>query len=153
MSLNDISATVIVKLGKGLEMFNQDIPVDDEIPSGLMPLREPTLFILLALAKGRRHGYAILKDVEALSEGRVLLSTGTLYGALSRLLQQAVIRKSADDCGEPGVDSNSRSDSVDVRVRKYYELTQFGRQVLQMEINRMVAILDAADRELGEQGI
>ncbi len=134
-------------------MFNQDLPVDEEVPPGLTPLREPTLFILLALSKERKHGYAILKDVEALSEGRVVLSTGTLYGALARLLEQGVIRKSADDCGKESSGSISRSGSAESRVRKYYELTQFGCRVLELEINRMSTILAAAARELGEQGI
>ena len=47
-----------------------------------LPLREPTFFILLSLSPGPKHGYAILKEVEALSDGRVRLSTGTLYGAI-----------------------------------------------------------------------
>jgi DNA-binding PadR family transcriptional regulator len=119
----------------------------------LTPLREPTLFILLALSKGRRHGYAILKDVEVLSEGRVVLSTGTLYGALARLLEQGVIRKSTSDSGGDRSGSKSRSGSANIRVRKYYELTQFGRRVLEVEINRMSTILATAARELGEQGI
>jgi DNA-binding PadR family transcriptional regulator len=134
-------------------MFNQDLPVEEEVPLGLTRLREPTLFILLTLSKGRKHGYAILKDVEALSEGRVVLSTGTLYCALARLLEQGVIQKSTDDSGGDSSDSKSRSDSADIRVRKYYELTQFGRWVLEVEINRMSTILVTAGRELGEQGI
>ena len=134
-------------------MTNQDLPVDQQVPSGLMPLREPTLFILLALSKGRKHGYAILKDVEALSGGRLVLSTGTLYGALARLLVQGVIHKSTDDSGEDSSGSKSRSGSADVRERKYYELTQHGRRMLEEEINRMGAILATANRELGERGI
>ncbi len=132
-------------------MFNQDMPIDEEVPTGLTPLREPTLFILLALSKERKHGYAILKDVEVLSEGRVVLSTGTLYGALARLLEQGVIRKTTDDIGSSG--SKNRSDSVDIRKRKYYELTQFGYRVLEAEIKRMGTILATAIRELGEEGI
>lgn len=134
-------------------MVNQDSPVDKEVPQGLTPLREPTLFILLALSKERKHGYAILKDVEALSKGRVLLSTGTLYGALARLLEQGVIRKSTDNSGEDGSDSKNRSGSADARERKYYELTQFGHRVLEGEINRMSMILAVVNRELGEERI
>jgi DNA-binding PadR family transcriptional regulator len=134
-------------------MFNQDLPVEEEVPPGLTPLREPTLFILLTLSKGRKHGYAILKDVEALSEGRVVLSTGTLYGALARLLKQGVIRKSTDGSGGDGSGSRSRSGSADIRARKYYELTQFGRLMLKAEINRISTIFAAARRELGEEGI
>ena len=51
-------------------------------------LSEPVVLILLSLAEQPRHGYSILKDVESVSGGRVLLSTGTLYGALQRLLDQ-----------------------------------------------------------------
>ena len=134
-------------------MSNQDFRVDEKVPRGLTPLREPTLFILLALSKGSKHGYAILKDVEALSEGRVVLSTGTLYGALSRLLDQGVIRRSTDDGEKDDSGSKIRSGSVDARERKYYELTEFGRRILDVEINRMRAILATAGRELGEKGI
>jgi DNA-binding PadR family transcriptional regulator len=134
-------------------MFNKNLPVNEDVPPGLTPLREPTLFILLALSTGRKHGYAILKDVEALSEGRVVLSTGTLYGALARLLEQGVIRKSTNDRGEDNSGSKSRSGSADVRQRKYYELTHFGRRVLEVEIDRMSMILATASRELGERGI
>ena len=134
-------------------MVNQDLPVEEGVPPELTPLREPTLFILLALSKGRKHGYAILKDVQALSEGRVVLSTGTLYGALARLMKQGVIRKSSNDSEEHRSDSKRRSGNADGRVRKYYELTQFGHRVLDVEINRMGTVLAAISRELGEQGI
>jgi DNA-binding PadR family transcriptional regulator len=132
-------------------MFNQDLPIDEEVPAGLTPLREPTLFILLALSKERKHGYAILKDMAVLSEGRVVLSTGTLYGALARLLEQGVIRKSTDDIGSAG--SKISADSGDTRKRKYYELTQFGYRVLEVEIGRLGTILATAGRELGVEGI
>ena len=61
-----------------------------------LPLREPTFFILLSLSPGPKHGYAILKEVEALSDGRVRLSTGTLYGAIKRLLDDDWIRRVDD---------------------------------------------------------
>ena len=61
-----------------------------------LPLREPTFFILLCLSPGSKHGYAILKNVETLSEGRVRLSTGTLYGAIKRLLDRGWIRRVDD---------------------------------------------------------
>ena len=133
-------------------MANQDLPDNQEIPAGLTPLREPTLFILLALFKERKHGYAILKDVERLSEGRVVLSTGTLYGALARLLEQGVIQKSSEEDGKDGSHPEPESGGADTRTRKYYQLTQFGRRVLQVEIKRLGTILAAASRELGEEG-
>jgi len=134
-------------------MVNQDLPNEDQVPPDLVPLREPTLFILLALSNGRKHGYAILKDVEVLSEGRVVLSTGTLYGGLARLMEQGVIRKSTGEGGEHYSGSKSRTDNAGGRVRKYYELTQFGHRVFEAEINRMGSILAVVSRKLGEQGI
>ena len=56
-----------------------------------LPLREPTFFILLSIAEEQKHGYAILQDVETLSAGKIKLSNGTLYGALTRLQGQGLI--------------------------------------------------------------
>lgn len=87
------------------------------------PLTEPVLLILLSLAEQPRHGYSILKDVEQMSDGRVALSTGTLYGALRRLLD--------DDWIE-------RLEQKDVsRGKQAYRLTQRGRKNLQFEVNRL----------------
>ena len=80
-----------------------------------LPLTEVTYFILLSLSSGRRHGYAIMKDVEQLSQGRVVLSTGTLYGAIKRLLDLGWIERADDP--KP---SNGR------RERKVYTLTDIG---------------------------
>jgi DNA-binding PadR family transcriptional regulator len=107
-----------------------------------LPLREPTFFILLSLSPGPKHGYAILKEVEALSESRVRLSTGTLYGAIKRLLGDGWIRR-VDD---PVPNSTQRE-------RKAYALTEQGRRVLNAEIQRLrklvhVAQVQAAERTL-----
>ena len=61
------------------------------------PLTEPVLLILLSLADKPRHGYSLMKDIEALSNGRVRLSTGTLYGALRRLLEDSWIQRFEQD--------------------------------------------------------
>jgi DNA-binding PadR family transcriptional regulator len=89
-----------------------------------LPLRETTFFIVLCLADGPKHGYAILKDVETLSQGRIVLSTGTLYGALKRLLEQAWIERQDDD-------------ETAGRDRKSYALTEHGRRILQAETERL----------------
>src|SRR6185437_10342272 len=86
-------------------------------------LSEPVLLVLLSLAEQPRHGYSILKDVESMSGGRVLLSTGTLYGALQRLLDHGWIERVEED--------NTPRD------RRTYKLTSRGRRNLQMEIRRM----------------
>src|SRR5947208_9002388 len=86
-------------------------------------LSEPVLLVLLSLAEQPRHGYSILKDVESKSGGRVLLSTGTLYGALRRLLDDGWIERVEED--------NTPRD------RRTYRLTSRGRRNLQIEIERM----------------
>ena len=88
-----------------------------------LPLTEPVLLVLLSLAEQPRHGYSILKDVEHMSGGRVVLSTGTLYGALQRLLAQGWIERFEDD----DTSRDKRSD----------RLTAKGRHNLQAEIDRM----------------
>ncbi len=98
-----------------------------------LPLTEATFFILLSLAPGQNHGYAILKDVEALSAGRVKLSTGTLYGALKRLLDQDWIERVDDDAPE-----------ASGRPRKAYRLTRLGRRILEAETARLRQMTQAA---------
>jgi DNA-binding PadR family transcriptional regulator len=87
------------------------------------PLSEPVFLVLLSLAEQPRHGYSILKDVESISAGRVQLSTGTLYGALQRLLDQGWIERIEED--EAPCD------------RRTYRLTARGKRNMQMEIERM----------------
>ena len=104
-----------------------------------LPLSEPVLLVLLSLAEQARHGYSILKDVERMSGGRVKLSTGTLYGALHRLLGEAWIERVDEDEGP--------------RDRRAYRLTPRGRRNLQMEVERMkqltkLAALRIARREV-----
>ena len=106
------------------------------------PLSEAVFFILLSLAPRPKHGYAIMKDVENLSQERVVLSTGTLYGAIKRLLVQGWIEPAveaewaADDAGEPP------------RGRKAYALTELGRSILQAEISRLQSLVDVAQLRL-----
>lgn len=87
------------------------------------PLTEPVLLILLSLAEKPRHGYALLTDIENLSDGRVRLSTGTLYGALQRLLQDKWIERFEQE------DTS--------REKQAYKLTAAGRKGLQCETERM----------------
>ena len=100
------------------------------------PLSEAVTLILLSLAEGPRHGYAILKDVEALSQQRVKLSTGTLYGAIRRLLDDRWIRRFAEE--------------IAPRDRQAYELTRQGHQVLAGEVARMKQLTRVAATRLRE---
>jgi len=90
------------------------------------PITEPVLLILLSLADQPRHGYAILQDTETMSDGRVHLSTGTLYGALHRLLEDRWIERL-----HPADAS---------RGKRAYRLTSLGRRNLQQEIARLKQI-------------
>jgi DNA-binding PadR family transcriptional regulator len=114
----------------------------------LLPLREPTFFILLSLARGEKHGYAIMKEIEELSRARVVLSTGTLYEALVRLLDQGLIERIDED--EPGGEESPASQGHPGRPRKIYRLTPLGRRVLRAEANRMQMLATAAQQQLGE---
>ena len=87
------------------------------------PLSESVLLILLSLARMPRHGYSIMRDVEEMSDGRVLLSTGTLYGALRRLLESRWIERFEEE--EPS------------RDRHAYRLTVEGWSHLRLEVARM----------------
>src|SRR3984957_6952339 len=87
------------------------------------PLTERVRLILTSLADQPRHGYALLKDIESLSGGRVRMSTGTLFGALRRLLEDGWIE---------------RFDLEDAsRQKQTYRLTPSGRGQLQLELDRM----------------
>ena len=123
--------------------------------TGLIRLREPTFYILLSLAQEKKHGYAILREVEALSGGRVRLSTGTLYGALGRLLTQGVVERVTEEALEVKGESTPVEDGVEEtgssRQRKCYQLTPFGRRVLEGEIAHMQALLSIAWRQLGRE--
>ncbi len=105
-------------------------------PMETTPLTEPVFLVLLSLAQAPRHGYALLKDTEALSDGRVRLSTGTLYGVLRRLLgSEWIERFETDDTS---------------RDKQSYRLTPLGRKFLQAELSRMKQLTRVASACLRE---
>jgi len=105
---------------------------------GQTPLTEPVLFVLLSLAQEPRHGYSIIKDVERASDGRVVLSTGTLYGALQRLLENGWIEEFEEE---------ERS-----RDRRAYRLTARGRRNLQLEVERLKRLTKLASLRIARKG-
>jgi DNA-binding PadR family transcriptional regulator len=109
-----------------------------EIPQN-MPLTEQTFYILLSLHAGPRHGYAILKDIEQLSQGRLLISVSTLYTALKRMLEQKLIERLESDREDQGG-----------RPRKRYQLTPDGRRILATETQRLKDLVQAANQRLSE---
>lgn len=104
------------------------------------PLTEQTFFILLSLQSEPKHGYAIAKDVQSLSNGRVSLSVSTLYTSLKRLLDGGWIILKDETSTGPG------------KPRKIYELTNKGGSALRAEVQRLSTLVSAA-RTSGMEGI
>ncbi len=118
-------------------------------PEQHLPLTPAVFHILLALFDGEKHGYAIMREVEEATDGRMKLGPGTLYGAIKRLLKAALITE-IDERPDPALDDSRR---------RYYGLTDFGRRVLAaeaerldylLEIARQKKLLGAANERLGE---
>lgn len=99
-----------------------------------LPLPSATLHILVALSGGEKHGYAIMSDVERLSDGAVRMGPGTLYGSIKRLLADGLIEETAE-----------RPDpSLDDQRRRYYRLTGLGERVCAAELGRLQALIRRA---------
>jgi DNA-binding PadR family transcriptional regulator len=96
-------------------------------PQSLLPLTPAVFHILLALADGEKHGYAIMQEVEEATEGSVRMGPGTLYGSLDRMLKNALI----EETPQP-----AEADTTDKR-RRYYRLSDFGRKLLKAETSRL----------------
>jgi DNA-binding PadR family transcriptional regulator len=101
----------------------------------LARMREPTYFILAALLEGPLHGYAIAQRAGELSDGRVKLSAGTLYGALERLAAEGLVEEQGEDV-------------VGGRRRRYHRLTGAGQAAVAEEAERLHAAAAAVRRRL-----
>ncbi len=100
------------------------------------PLSPQAFHILVALGDGEKHGYAIMRDVEAQTDGAMALGPGTLYGSLKRLLAQGLVGE-ADSRPDPELDDERR---------RYYRLSALGRRVVAGEVKRLETQLRAARR-------
>lgn len=103
-------------------------------PESFLPLKPPVFHTLLALSRGERHGYALLKDIDESSAGVVRVLPAALYRHLQRMLEDGLIEETRHR--PPRADDDER--------RRYYRLTSLGRRVAQAEIARLEAVLDAA---------
>ena len=106
-------------------------------PESLLPLTPTVLHILLALADGEKHGYAIMQEVEARTAGMMHLGPGTLYGSIQRMLKDDLIAEAHD---------HTASSHGEER-RRYYRLTGFGQRVLQAEAQRLEALVRMAQNK------
>lgn len=107
-------------------------------PTELLPLSPAMFHVLVALADGGIHGYAIMKEVEQLTDGAVRLSTGTLYGIIKRLLADGLIRETSG-LGEGTAAGDER--------RRSYSLTPFGKDVARAEAARLEQTIAIARRK------
>ena len=103
--------------------------IDERNPAALLPLTPAVFHILLALAGAPKHGYAIMKDIKALSAGQVKMGPGTFYGSIKRMLEAGLIEES-DERPDPDLDDQRR---------RYYRLTGMGQQVLRLEAERLAS--------------
>jgi DNA-binding PadR family transcriptional regulator len=106
---------------------------DPDSVGDLLPLPPATFHILLALAGEDRHGYAIIQDVEARTEGELRLSAGTLYRSLARMVEQGLI-----------VEVAKRRTAADDERRRYYRITPFGTAVARAEMRRLTQLVRLA---------
>lgn len=101
--------------------------LENRNPADLLPLPVAQMHILLALATGDKHGYAIMREVEVLTKGSVAMGPGTLYGTVKKMLKAALVEES-DYRPDPELDDQRR---------RYYRMTGLGRRVLDAEVSRM----------------
>ena len=113
------------------------MPDIEHNPDNHLPLTPAVFHILLAVSDGEKHGYAIMREVEQTTEGRMTMGPGTLYGAIKRLLKANLI-----------TETDYRPDPIlDDARRRYYELTDLGRRVLAAESERLANMVEFARRK------
>lgn len=110
------------------------MPTKNKEPEEFLPLTPAVFHVLLALAEGERHGYAIMQEVAEHTDGRIKMGPGTLYGTLKRLLQARLIEES-DERPDPQLDDERR---------RYYRLSGVGQRVVRAEAQRYAEIAGVA---------
>src|SRR5215210_2518084 len=103
-------------------------------PESLLPLTSAVFHILLALADGERHGYGMMQEIAARTDGKLRMGPGTLYGSIKRMLAAGMIEESGER-PDPALDDERR---------RYYRLTDFGRRVVEAEARRLAELVGVA---------
>lgn len=109
-------------------------PPPPDVVAALLPLPAASFHILVALAAGELHGYAILQDVAARTDGGVQLGAGTLYRSIHRMLEQGLVEES-EERPDPELDDERR---------RYYRITPLGRAVARAEAARLQSMVALA---------
>jgi len=107
------------------------------IPDNFLPLTPAVFNILLALADGEKHGYAIMLEVESITQGAVKMGPGTLYGSIKRMIASGLIEES-DERPDPAMDDERR---------RYYRLSGLGQRALRQEAERLARQVEAAQQK------
>lgn len=110
-------------------------------PDGFLPLPAAQLNILLALADGEKHGYAVMREVESMTDGEVTMGPGTLYGTVKKMLDAGLIEE-IDQRPDPEMDDERR---------RYYRTTGLGVRVLEAETNRLERLVQTAHKKQAER--
>lgn len=119
-------------------MTSEALLANAQNPTDHVPLSDLAFHLLLALGAGAQHGYAIGKEIERRTGGRLNPATGSLYQVLRRLHRDGLITEADRRTIRLGTDAR----------RQYFQLTRFGREVFQLEAHRLQALLEAA-RDVG----
>ena len=109
------------------------MPNEHDAVADLLPLPPATFHILLAVASGERHGYAIIQDVETRTDGELRMSAGTLYRSVARMVEQGLI-----------VEVVKRRTTAEDERRRYYRITTFGTAVARAEMRRLTQLVRLA---------
>src|SRR6516164_6031045 len=104
----------------------------------LLPLTPAVFHLLVALSDGERHGYGLMRQVSADTDGELVLGTGTLYGCLKRMLAAGLIEE-ADERPDPALDDERR---------RYYRMTALGQRAVRAEAQRLTCAVTAAKSKL-----
>lgn len=116
-----------------------DDVTDEPQLDDVLPLSPTAFHVLVAMADGPRHGYAIAQEVEELTGGRILMGPGTLYGSLQRMSSAGLIEEAAN----PG------DDGLHAKRRRYYRMTPLGSEALRSESERLLRAANVAQERLG----
>jgi DNA-binding PadR family transcriptional regulator len=129
ISIGDTSVATVVLERRPLQMAHAELQ-----PQDLSPLPAAHLHILLALADGEKHGYAVMREVERMTDGEVTMGPGTLYGAIKRMLSAGLVEET-EERPDPDIDDERR---------RYYRPTGLGVRVLIAETERLQRLVNTA---------
>ena len=139
LTINQIGHTISVADISTTDITTMDIVITEMTkrkphPQDMLPLTPAVLHILLALSDGEKHGYAIMQEVETMTDGDLTMGPGTLYGTIKRMLSVDLIEET-DERPDPEMDD---------KRRRYYQVTAFGQQVVAAEARRLSRLVNIA---------